>query len=505
MPKDIIQKIESAKVYDVAIRSSIDFMPSLSRQLNNQIFLKREDEQEIFSFKLRGAYNKISNLRQNAQGVITASAGNHAQGVALAAKKLGIPATIVMPRNTPSIKVHAVRRYRPKVILHGELYNQTATYAKQLAIKNDLVYISPYDDVDVIVGQGTVGKEIHQQCSTTLDTVFVPVGGGGLLAGIAVYLHRVRPHLKIIAVEPENAACLQAAMKQGRRVTLPKVGAFADGTAIAQVGKAPYQLLKKMYGDHLQVITVSDDQICTAIKDIFADTRSIAEPAGALALAGMKQYIEKTRCKNKELLAILSGANINFDRLGYIAERVLAGEKREVMLCVTIPEQPGSFKSLCKIIGNRNITEFNYRYRDSQKAQVLVGIVIDHKEKEKMTLLQSLRKAGYPAHDWTDNSIATVHIRHMIGGRVRPPLMDEKIYSVVFPETPGALLRFLKLLPQGMNITMFHYRSHGSAFGEVLVGIQFNGTRPTTIISNINDAGFLCHEETDNMACHFFL
>lgn len=415
MPHRYIKKILSAQVYDVAIESPVDPAPLLSKRFDNNILLKREDLQPVFSFKLRGAYNKMMHLSdaERAKGVIAASAGNHAQGLALAALKLGVKATIIMPKTTPQIKVDAVRRRGAKVVLHGDTYDEASIHAQKLVNEKDLVYIHPYDDPDIIAGQGTIGMEIIRQVTGPLDAVFVPVGGGGLLAGVAAYIKYVRPDIKVIGVEPEDAACLKAAMDAGRRVKLAQVGLFADGVAVGQIGKETFRVIRKTVDD---VITISTDEMCAAIKDIFDDTRSIAEPAGALALAGLKKYIESSGARGQTLLAIDSGANTNFDRLRYISERTEVGEKREAIISVTIPERPGSFKKFCGLLGRRSITEFNYRYGNSRDAQIFVGVQISPDGNDRAELVQGLEQKGYPVLDLTDNEMAKLHIRHMVGG-----------------------------------------------------------------------------------------
>lgn len=507
MSDHYIKKILAARVYDVAIETPIDPAPLLSKRLQNHILLKREDLQPVFSFKLRGAYNKMAHLNadEQAKGVITVSAGNHAQGVALSAAKLGIKATIVMPKTTPPIKVEAVRRYggqAVKVVLHGDSFDEAVQYAQQLGDAQGLMPIHPYDNVDVIAGQGTVGMEILRQVTGPLDAIFVPVGGGGLLAGIAAYVHYVRPSVEVIGVEPADAACLQMALKKGRRVTLPRVGLFADGAAVAQIGQEPFRLIRRLVK---KVITVSSDEICAAIKDIFDDTRSIAEPAGALALAGLKTYVAQHGCCDKTLLAIDSGANMNFDRLRYIAERTEVGEKREVVLSVALPERPGSFKAFCSALGKRNITEFNYRYADDQQAHIFVGVQIAAGSNERAVLLQDLKQKGYDVVDFTDNEMAKLHIRYMVGGKAPHGVCDECVYRVTFPERPGALAMFLTKLGRHWNISLFHYRNHGAAYGRVLVGLQVPTEQRCKLDQWLTELGYPFCEETDNPAYQLFL
>jgi len=505
MPQSYIKRILDARVYDVAVETPIDATPVLSQRLGNTVLLKREDLQPVFSFKIRGAYNKMSQLsaKEKETGVVTASAGNHAQGVALSAAKMGVMATIVMPRTTPQIKVNSVKSHGgkfAKVVLHGDVFDDAYTHAKELEKEKGLVYVPPYDDPDVIAGQGTVAMEILRQHTGPLEAVFVPVGGGGLCAGVAAYIKYVRPEVKVIAVEPEDAACLAAALEKNRRVKLSHVGIFADGVAVAQIGKETFRVLKETVDD---VVTVSTDEICAAIKDIFEDTRSIAEPAGALALAGLKKYVEAKKLKDKTLLAIDSGANTNFDRLRYISERTEIGEKREAVLAVTIPERPGSFKQFCKTIGKRNITEFNYRYCDDNDAQIFVGLQISPEGTDLRDLLAVLKKNDYPVVDMTDNETAKVHVRYMVGGRA--PVENELIYRFEFPERPGALLQFLTTLGQRWNISMFHYRNHGAAFGRVLVGMQVPAGQKKEVEGYLKELNYTFSHETDNEAYQLFL
>jgi len=504
MLHDYVKKILCARVYDVAEVTPLDEAPQLSKRFENTILLKREDLQPVFSFKLRGAYNKVAQLspEQLERGVICASAGNHAQGLALAAAKLNIKATIVMPKTTPQIKVDAVRARGARAVLHGDTYDEASAYAQQLVVEKNLVYIHPYDDPDVIAGQGTIGMEILRQHNGPLDAIFIPVGGGGLCAGIAAYVKYLRPEIKIIAVEPEDAACLKAAMDAGKRAVLPHVGIFADGVAVAQIGKETFRILRKTVDE---VITANTDEICAAIKDIFDDTRSIAEPAGALALAGLKKYVERTGVKGQTLIAIDSGANTNFDRLRYISERTEIGEQREAILSVTIPERTGSFKTFCSAIGKRNITEFNYRFADEKAAQIFVGVQVAAGGSDRAGLLTELREKGYPVLDLTDNEMAKLHIRHMVGGHAPSVIEDEAIYRFEFPERPGALLNFLTQLGARWNISMFHYRNHGAAFGRVLVGMQVPRAERKAVKQFLQGLNYPWQEETDNPAYKLFL
>ena len=504
MPQSYIKKILKARVYDVAIESPVDHMPLLSKRLGNEILLKREDLQPVFSFKLRGAYNKMVSLseEERSKGVVAASAGNHAQGLALSALKLGVKATIVMPRTTPQIKVDAVRSRGGKVVLHGDTYDEASSFAKKVVEEKGMVYVHPYDDPEVIAGQGTVGMEILRQVTGPLDVVFVPVGGGGLAAGVAAYIKYVRPEVKVIAVEPEDAACLKLAMEKGRRAILPEVGLFADGVAVAQIGKETFRVLRKTIDG---VLTASTDEICAAIKDIFDDTRSIAEPAGALALAGLKKYAEQHDCSGQTLLAIDSGANTNFDRLRYIAERTEIGEQREAILSVTIPERPGSFKKFCGALGKRNITEFNYRFGDDRDAQIFVGISVAAGGGDRQELVETPQKMEYPVADFTDNEMAKLHIRHMVGGHRPATVKSELLYRFEFPERPGALMNFLTKLGNRWNISLFHYRNHGAAYGRVLVGLQADKKERAEIETFLDKLAYPYHEETGNPAYELFL
>ena len=502
MTQKYIEKILRAKVYDVAIETPLDFATSLSERLNNQIFLKREDLQSVFSFKLRGAYNKMSLLDEQAKqrGVIAASAGNHAQGVALSAKRLQINALIVMPTTTPEIKIKAVRSMGAGIILYGDSYSESYVHAHHLAEQCGRVFIHPYDDPDVIAGQGTVAMEILSQCTGDLNAIFVPVGGGGLIAGIAVYSKFVRPDVLIIGVEPDDADCLNRALQADSRVVLDQVGLFADGVAVKQVGAEPFRLAKEFVDE---VITVSTDEICAAIKDIFDDTRSIAEPAGALAIAGLKKYVEREQLQQQTLIAIDSGANINFDRLRYVAERAQVGEYKEILLAVSIPEIPGSFHQFCSLLGGRNITEFNYRYFDAQQAQVFVGLSSTGHDADRLTVIADLQQQGFQVTDMTANELAKEHIRYMVGGHA-PLQLNEIIYSIEFPERPGALLKFLTELGGRWNISLFHYRNHGAAFGRVLIGLQIQEAEKSQLADCLDALGFVYHDETNNPAYRLF-
>jgi threonine dehydratase len=499
-----VKKILASRVYDVAIESPLHEARPLSRVLGNRVFLKREDLQSVFSFKLRGAYNKMAQLsaEDRARGVIAASAGNHAQGVALAANRLGVKAHIVMGRNTPDIKVSAVRDLGARVILHGDNFDEARDHANELMAKHGYIFVHPFDDPDVIAGQGTVGMEILNQHSAPLHAIFVPVGGGGLISGIGAYVKYLRSDVKIIGVEADGSACMAAALAAKRRVVLPieTLDQFADGTSVAQVGKETFKIARECVDS---VIVVSVDEICGAIKDIFNDTRSIAEPSGALAVAGMKKYVAATKSTDQDLVAIVSGANVNFDRLRHISERSELGEKREAILGVTIPEKAGSFRTFCRTLGKRAVTEFNYRYADSTLARVYVGVQIVPNG-DRSELITSLQQAGYPVEDMTDNELAKMHVRHMVGGRVTSG-KSEILYRFEFPERPGALLKFLLELGEKWNITMFHYRNHGAAWGRVLIGFEAAPASRRELARFLDRIGYRYSEETDNSAYQMFL
>ena len=503
MLEEYAQKIEQANVYQVAKETPLELATSLSGRLKNNIYLKREDLQSVFSFKLRGAYNKIAGLSEDErkQGIIAASAGNHAQGVALAAQKLGITALIVMPKTTPDIKVEAVASRGAEVILHGNSYDDAYEHAQQLVKERQLVFIPPYDDPDVIAGQGTVAKEILAQSTEKIHAIFVPVGGGGLIAGVAAYIKYHKPEIKVIGVEADESPCLAEALRAGKRVILDQVGIFADGVAVRQVGKEPFRIAQQYVDD---VIVVTTDEICAAIKDIFDETRTIAEPAGALAIAGVKRYTAMTGVTKQCLVALVSGANINFDRLRHVAERAELGEHREAILCVTIPEKPGSFRDFCHTIGNRGITEFNYRYSDKSEAHVFVGVKLQHGDEEKNELINVLKAKDYAVVDLTNNEMAKIHIRYMVGGRTRLTV-EERIFRFNFPERPGALLRFLNHIGGRWNISLFHYRNHGDAFGRVLVGIQVPPEDNDEFQEFLSGVGYNYIEETESPAYQLFL
>ena len=503
MLEQYVKKILTSRVYDVAVETPLQAANQLSKRLGNQILLKREDLQPVFSFKIRGAYNKLAQLseEERARGVVTASAGNHAQGLALAAREMGVKATIVMPRTTPEIKVEGVRSRGGKVVLHGDSFPEALAYSLKLVEEKGFVYVHPYDDPHTIAGQGTVAMEILRQHPGRLDAIFVPVGGGGLIAGIAAYVKYLRPEIKIIGVEPDDSNCLQAAMAAGERVILPQVGLFADGVAVAQIGQHTFDICK-VHVD--EVITVSTDEICAAIKDIYDDTRSITEPAGALGVAGIKKYVEQHGLSGQTLVAIDSGANVNFDRLRHVAERAELGEGREAIIAVTIPEQPGSFKAFCEAVGKRQITEFNYRYHTGSEAHIFVGVQTHPDSDPRSALIEQLTEKGFPVTDLTDNELAKLHIRHMVGGHAAG-VSDEMVLRFEFPERPGALFNFLKKLGGRWNISMFHYRNHGAADGRVVAGLQVPEDERHLVPAALAKIGYPYWDETDNPAYRLFL
>lgn len=502
MKNDYPEKIRAARVYDVAVKSPLENAPQLSRRIGNRLLLKREDMQPVFSFKLRGAYNKMAHLTEveRKRGVICASAGNHAQGVALAAQKLGCRAVIVMPTTTPHIKVDAVKRRGAEVLLVGDSYDEASHHAHALATEQQLTYVHPFDDPEVIAGQGTIGLEILQQHPEPIHAIFCCVGGGGLIAGIAAYVKSVRPEVKIIGVESEDADAMTQSLKSGKRIKLEQVGLFADGAAVKQVGAETFRLCQEYVDD---MIVVDNDAICAAIKDVFEETRSILEPAGALAVAGAKEYAIRHKLKNKTLIAIASGANTNFDRLRFVAERAEVGEQREAVLAVTIPESPGSFKKFCALLGARSITEFNYRYSDPKEAHVFVGVQIT-KLQEAHNLVESLQKHGLETLDLTDDEMAKLHIRHLVGGRA-PQAKNELVYRFEFPERPGALMRFLEHMSSGWNISLFHYRNHGADYGRVLVGMQVPESDKKEFKAFLKQLGYVYWDESNNPAYKLFL
>lgn len=499
---DYIALIDDASVYDVASETPLELASNLSARLGNRIFMKREDLQPVFSFKIRGAYNKIAKLSQDAldAGVICSSAGNHAQGVALAAQRKNVRAVIVMPVTTPTIKINAVRSLGGEVILHGDTYDDAYARARELEQEQGLTFIHPFDDPAVIAGQGTIGRELVDQLEEDVQAVFVPIGGGGLIAGIAAYLKDKKPDIRIIGVEPEDSAAMQKSLAAGELITLDHVGIFADGVAVRRVGDETFRICQQLVDE---IVTVDTDQICAAIRDIFEDTRSIVEPAGALAVAGAKKYIAANRIENQAFVVINGGANVNFDRLRHIAERAAIGEQREMLLGVEIPEKPGSFRTFCEALGRRGITEFNYRYSDSRKAHIFVGVELRRGAEEHAELIENLTRLGFPLVDLSDNEMAKLHVRHMVGGTAR--IENERLFRFEFPERPGALLDFLKAIGTDWNISLFHYRNHGSDYGRILAGIQVPDEESDELEAHLADLGYSYSEESDNPAYAMFL
>ena len=502
MAVDYLQKILTAKVYDVAIESPLDLMPTLSRRIGNRVLLKREDQQPVFSFKLRGAYNKMAQLSvaERARGVITASAGNHAQGVALAAQRLSCKATIVMPITTPKIKIQAVETRGAKVVLHGDSFSDAYAHALKLQKAQRATFVHPYDDPDVIAGQGTIAVEILRQLQAPIDAIFVAIGGGGLISGIASYVKRVRPEIKVIGVQPVDSDAMARSIAAGRRIKLEHVGLFADGVAVREVGKETFRICRELVDD---IVLVDTDAICAALKDVFEDTRSILEPAGALSVAGLKLWCDRHRFRNRTLVAIACGANMNFDRLRFVAEQAELGEEREAILAVTIPERPGSFRQFCALLGNRNVTEFNYRYADSKIAHLFVGIEVSDRH-ETAELLRAMHKRRIEAYDLSSNEMAKVHVRHLVGGHA-PAAENEILYRFEFPERPGALMKFLNSMSRGWNISLFHYRNHGADYGRVLVGMQVPPSDKAAFRKFLDRLGYPSVEETSNPAYRMFL
>ena len=502
MSTGYLERVLKSRVYEIVRETPLSEMPLLSERLGNRVLLKREDTQPVFSFKVRGAYNKMVRLdeAQAASGVVAASAGNHAQGVALAARKLGIAALIVMPETTPAIKVDAVRRLGAEVIAHGLSFDEANGRACEIARRTGRVYVHPFDDPDVIAGQGTVAMEIVRQAPETPDAIFVPVGGGGLIAGVAAYVKPLWPQVRIVGVEPEESASMHEALRAGRPEPLAQVGLFADGVAVRKVGEEPFRIAR----DHVdEMILVTTDETCAAIRDIYQNTRTIAEPAGALAVAGVKRYVEREGVENELLVAIDSGANVNFDRLRHIAERAEVGEQLEMLLAVTIPERAGSLLEFCGCIGERSITEFNYRFAGSDDAQIFLGLELRDGAGDRAEMIAQLRERGYPVVDLSDNEMAKLHIRHMVGGRAAAS--DERLFRFEFPERPGALLGFLAHLGERWNISLFHYRNHGSAYGRVLMGIQVPAGDDEAFERFLGDVGYRYREETGNPAYRVFL
>ena len=500
---EYLHLIRDAKVYDVAIKSPLEVAHSLSSRVNNRILMKREDLQPVFSFKLRGAYNKIASLSdaELANGVICSSAGNHAQGVALAARKRGVRAVIVMPITTPTIKVDAVRAQGGEVVLWGDAYDDAYAHARQLEVEQGLAFIHPFDDPMVIAGQGTIGAEILQQAGSDIDAIFVPIGGGGLIAGIATCVKQQYPDIKIIGVEPDDSAGMRDSLAAGKPVSLDHVGIFADGVAVRRVGDETFRLCREFVDD---IITVDTDQCCAAIRDIFEETRSIVEPAGGLSIAGAKKYIAENNVSGQTLVTINCGANVNFDRLRHIAERAAVGDQTEMLIAAEIPEEPGSFRRFCEVLGRRGITEFNYRYADDKKAHIFVGVQLSKGANESDKLLQEISAAGFPVADLSDNELAKLHIRHMVGGRSME-VQNERLFRFEFPERPGALLDFLNAIGTDWNISLFHYRNHGSDHGRVLAGIDVPEEETKELELHLSKLGYAHFEESDNPAYTMFL
>jgi threonine dehydratase len=499
---DYLVQILTARVYDVAQETPLEYAANLSHRLNNQLLLKREDMQSVFSFKLRGAYNKMAQLSPQllALGVIAASAGNHAQGVALGAKRLGTKAIIVMPETTPDVKVNAVKSLGGEVILYGDSFDDAYSYAKQLEAEKGLTFIHPFDDPDVIAGQGTIGMEILRQCQKPIAAIFVAIGGGGLISGIAAYVKRLRPDIKIIGVEPVDSDAMNQSLKAGHRVRLDQVGLFADGVAVKEVGAETFRLCQQ-YVD--EVLLVDTDDICAAIKDVFEDTRSILEPAGALAIAGAKMYVEREQIQGQTLIAIACGANMNFDRLRFVAERAELGEDREAIFAVTIPEVAGSLRKFCEIIGRRNLTEFNYRIADPETAHIFVGIQITNRA-DANRIVENFESQGFKTLDLSDDELTKLHLRHLVGGR-SPLAIDELLYRFEFPERPGALTKFVGSMSPNWNISLFHYRNNGADYGRIVVGIQVPPDEMTEWELFLDHLGYRYWDENKNPAYRLFL
>lgn len=503
MHSPLFERILKARVYDVAKETPLEIARLLSARFHNQIYFKREDLQPVFSFKLRGAFNKMFRLSdaEKQRGVIAASAGNHAQGLALSGAKLGVKTTIVMPEITPAIKINAVKALGGEVVIAGASFDEAYQHTLQLVEHYGYVLVHPFDDLDVIAGQGTIGMELSRQHPDPIDALFISVGGGGLISGVATYIKHLYPNTKMIGVEHEEAPSMYEAIKQQKRVKLARVGAFADGAAVKQVGENTFEIARQLLDD---MILVSTDETCAAIKDMFEETRTMLEPAGALGIAGMKKYIEQHQLKDQQLITITSGANINFDRLRHVAERAELGEKREVLFAATIPERPKSFLAFCQAIGHRQITEFNYRYADDQHAEIFVGVKLSSGKTERQTLLSDLQTQGYPVKDMSDNEVAKVHLRFMVGGHAQG-VENEVLYRFMFPESPGALLHFLTSMCQSWNISLFHYRNHGSDFGRVLVGIQVPPNERKAFCAFLEQLGYDYWDESNNPAYLRFL
>jgi threonine dehydratase len=506
-PADYLKKILTARVYDVAVESALEPARNLSRRLHNKVLLKREDQQPVFSFKLRGAYNKMAHLtpEQLQHGVICASAGNHAQGVALSAHRLGARAVIVMPLTTPQLKIEAVKALGGEVVLHGESYSDAYLHAVEIGQQQGLTFVHPFDDPDVIAGQGTIAMEILRQHQGPLDAVFVAIGGGGLISGVANYIKAVRPEIKVIGVQMNDSDAMAQSVAARKRITLDDVGLFSDGTAVKLVGEETFRIARELVDEF---VTVDTDAVCAAIKDVFVDTRSIVEPAGALAVAAIKQYVAKNKTRGETYAAILCGANMNFDRLRFVAERAEVGEEREALLAVTIPEERGSFRRFCELIGSlpggpRNVTEFNYRIGDSSQAHVFVGLTT-HGRGESAKIAANFSRHGFEALDLTHDELAKEHIRHMVGGR-SALARDERLLRFVFPERPGALMKFLSHMRPGWNITLFHYRNQGADYGRILVGLQVPKSEHEAFKIFLDTLGYPSVEETGNPVYRLFL
>ena len=505
MPKDYLRKILTAKVYDVARETELELASHLSARIKNKVLLKREDNQPVFSFKLRGAYNKMAHLSPAdlKRGVIAASAGNHAQGVALAAAKLDCKAIIVMPTTTPQVKIDAVNSRggsSVKIVLHGDSYSDAYQHALSLEKKHQLTFVHPFDDPDVIAGQGTIAMEILQQHQEPIDAIFLAIGGGGLIAGVGAYIKAIRPEIKVIGVQTVDSDAMKKSLEAGRRVELKEVGLFSDGTAVKLVGKETFRLCQQVVDE---IITVDTDAICAAINDVFTDTRSILEPAGALALAGLKAYVEREKCKNQTLVAVACGANINFSRLRFVAERAEVGESKEAVFAVTIPEQRGSFKRFCELLGERNVTEFNYRIADADQAHIFVGIATQ-KASDSAVIAKSFTKSGFNTIDLTQDELAKSHLRHMVGGRSQLA-KNELLYRFEFPEKPGALMKFLTSMAPNCNISLFHYRNHGADYGRILIGMQVPASDKKELKKFLAGLGYPHWDESDNPAYKLFL
>jgi threonine dehydratase len=499
---DYLQKILTARVYDVAIESPLEPARNLSKRVGNQVLLKREDQQPVFSFKLRGAYNKMVHLsaEQLARGVICASAGNHAQGVALSARRLGCRAVIVMPVTTPKVKVDAVHTFGGETVLHGDSYSDAYLRALELEKEQGLTFVHPFDDPDVIAGQGTVAMEILRQHQGPIDAVFIAIGGGGLISGVASYIKAVRPEIKVIGVQTTDSDAMVRSVRSGKRVQLGDVGLFCDGTAVKQVGEETFRLTRKLVDDF---VVVDTDAVCAAIKDVFQDTRSILEPSGSLGVAAIKQYVETHKLKGKTFVAVTSGANMNFDRLRFVAERAEVGEQREALFAVTMPEERGSFRRFCELIGPRSVTEFNYRISDEKVAHVFVGLSITRRD-EVEKVERNFVRHGFPTLNLTDDELAKQHIRHLVGGRSELA-RSERLYRFTFPERPGALMRFLAAMHPGWNISLFHYRNQGADYGRILVGIQVPAGDERAFGEFLDTLAYPCVDETDNPVYRLFL